>query len=101
MKAEFWVKIAARKGYTTWQQAGTPKASKTKPAVGRDEVPIKCVIDIPDAYFDEPEITFTAKLPPRDGHPVATADLERTIADALSNQLGVKVHLSVGLEGEG
>lgn len=96
MKTEFWVALSAKKRGIVYQCQGTPKAYRSKPITGKDQVAIRISCDIPDSYFEEPQIAFDLKLPPKEKSRIIGADMQANMAKLLQEQLGVKVHLSVG-----
>lgn len=91
---EFWALLVAKKGYNYWSQAGYPRTFKNKPPAGRNSIPIKIKIDVPDAYFEEPQLTFCAAIPERDEPPRVDAEVVSGIQMAIEKDLGVKVHLT-------
>lgn len=94
MLAEFWVKIEATKKYRSWC-CGPVKVSKSKPATKANEVAVKIAIDIPDAYFETPELSAKITVPEDSvNKPVITPQVESNIAKLISEQLGVQVHVS-------
>jgi translation initiation factor 2 beta subunit (eIF-2beta)/eIF-5 len=94
MNADFWILISVRRHHARYEMPSAPKCSRSKPKVGHGQLALKASIKIPDSYFSEPEIQFVAELPNRDGRPLVTAKLKDHIAEILTNELGVTVHLS-------
>lgn len=98
MKTEFWLAMSAKKSRynETYESSGVAKVSKNKPTVGPNTVAVKVDLEIPDAYFERPQFNLLLKLPepPKKDlgiHPELQDDLE----EAISEEMGVKVHLSV------
>lgn len=91
MQVDFWVSVAATKtGYGL--RPMVPKASKNKPSLGKMEVAIKVTLDIPDGYFELPELKATITLPKtRENQPSAKVEMQQRIADNLKESLGVNV----------
>ena len=95
MKAEFWVLIGAKKPWKHWIQKSI-SVRKSKPSKTlRDEVAIKMCVEIPDAIFERPalEAKITVSADNLAG-PVITADVCDNIAEVLSEQLGLNMHVS-------
>lgn len=91
MKTEFWLAQSATKNGAWWRPA-IPKTSKNKPVVGRNTVAIKVVLDIPDSYFELPELKANITLPDiRSDAPSSHVEMEQRIAEQLKESLGVNV----------
>lgn len=99
MKTEFWVKIAAKKakyGLPEWLPMGH-EIRKSKPSTGPNEVAVKMTVEIPDAYFETPELSAKICVPESAvKSPIISADVQSNIAAILSEQLGMTVHVSAG-----
>lgn len=98
MKTDFWLTIKSKKsryGTAKFECAGTPRANKTKPATGPDEISIKLNLEIPDSFFEQPQLTVSLKVPEPSGAATVTAKMQNGIANLISKELGVKVHISV------
>ena len=96
MKSEFWVKIEAKPGYIkgTWR-AGSVSTTKAKPGTKKNEVAVKVSVDIPDAYFNTPELSVNVKVPEEMvNRPIITPEVEDNIAQSIVDQLGFKVNVS-------
>ena len=95
MKAEFWVKIEAKKQYKSWN-FGSVECRKSKPSTSANEVAVKMVIEIPDAYFETPELQARIVVPDDCvNRPIITPQIQTNISEMLREQLGVQVHMSV------
>jgi len=102
MKTDFWVKISAKRtnyGIPKQWAANGFDIRKNKPATGPNEVAIKMSVEIPDAYFETPELSAKITVP-EDAikSPIISADVQSNIAAVLSEQLGMKVHISAYTE---
>lgn len=93
-KFEFWALLVARKSGIHWFQSGYPRTYKNRPPSLRNSIPIKITIDVPDAYFEEPQLSFKAVIPDREGPPTITADIVEGIQAAIESGLGIKVNIS-------
>src|SRR4051812_25302120 len=62
MKTEVWIKVKAKKKYTSWV-ASVISASKKKPNTAEDEVVLKLDLEIPDSLFEQPVFQASVKLP--------------------------------------
>ena len=95
MNVDFWVCVSATKtGYG--YRPSVPKASKNKPNVGRNEVAVKVTLEIPDSYFELPELKASIVLPDvRNKQPEAKVEMQQRIADTLKDSLGVNVTFEV------
>lgn len=91
MRVDFWVCVAATKkayGYCP----SVPKASKNKPNVGRNEVAVKITLEIPESYFELPELNASIVLPDtRKEAPEVRVEMQQRIAETLKESLGVHV----------
>lgn len=95
MQATFWVAITAEKRYGSWNQKKTElrKAKPTKQ--GPNTAAVKITVEIPDAYFETPELSAKIVVPADAvNRPVITPTVEHNIGAAISKQLGMKVHVS-------
>lgn len=96
MLSEFWVKIQAKPGYSkgTWQP-GSVGVTKAKPGTAKNEVAVKVSVDIPDAYFNTPELSVNIIVPKEAvNRPIITPDVEDNLAASISEQLGFRVHVT-------
>ena len=95
MEANFWVKIKAVKRYQGWQRSSIT-TSIAKPSTKPNEVAIKITLVLPDALFEKPQLTARIEIP-NDAvtQPNLSADVQDNIAEALSEQLGINVSISV------
>lgn len=94
MLSTFWVKIAAKKRYRSWEP-GTVEVRKLKPATKANEVAVKISVEIPDAYFETPELSAKITVPEEAvNKPVITPEVQDNLAVLISEQLGMKVHVS-------
>lgn len=106
MKAEFWLKIGAKKfgsgTFGRWGIDGVPKASKSKPDTSGNEIAVKMTVDLSDSLFEEPQLEVTLTVPEPKTKPVITSEVKREVAEALASRLGVKVslHADRALTGE-
>lgn len=91
MKTEFWlVQSVARSG--SHLKPSVPKTVKNKPSVGRNEVAIKVSLDIPNSYFQLPELRAKITLPDvRNDGPTVDVTMEQRVAEELKKSLGVNV----------
>lgn len=98
MNTSFWLKLSAFKNvYGRWQFRGAPKTSVGKPSVGRDEVAVKVNVDVPDAYFDDPQFTVNISVPPKERSATVNIDagaLQKVIED----QIGFRVTVDIPAE---
>lgn len=95
MKAEFWVKIEAKK-QSKWWRFGSVECRKSKPATSANEVAVKMIIEIPDAYFETPELQARIMVPEDCvNRPVITPEIQTNISEMLREQLGVQVHIDI------
>lgn len=93
METSLWVKVKGRKFYRGWE-AGAIKSSKNKPPTGKDEVAVKITLDLPDSLFERPQIEARIEIP-KDSvtPPKVDAEVQDNIAEVLTSQLGMKVHV--------
>lgn len=103
MKLDFWIKIKTKKakyGFEKYEHVGVPNVSKNKPSINKDEFAFKVNLSIPDAYFQEPELSVAIAMPESLSAPKLTVDLAENIGEIIQQQLGVKAHLSITSETE-
>lgn len=103
MYLDFWIKIKVRKykfGLNKYESAGTPNVSKSKPSIGKEEFAFKVNLSIPDAYFQEPELSVKIDMPENISAPKLTTEIAENIGEIIRQQLGVKAHLSITSETE-
>lgn len=98
MEANFWVKVKAVKRGSFWHK-GAVSLTIAKPATSANEVAIKINLQLPDALFDTPQLQASIIVPDNAvTKPVLDAEVQDNIADALSEQLGVNVNVTVDEE---
>jgi len=91
MKTEFWLLITAKKE-GAFYSATTPKTSKNKPTTSKNQVCVKVMLDVPNSYFQLPELTASIAIPEaRRDAPKTEVTMEQRIADTLKDSLGVNV----------
>lgn len=95
MQASFWTKIKVKKLYNSWTSS-TISALKNKPDVKKDEVAVKITIEIPDSYFETPELAAKIVVPADAvNKPIITPTVQHNISEELKKQLGMSVHVTV------
>lgn len=92
MKIHFYLVFSGRKKYTYWDD-GPIRVTKKKPSVGNHEVAVEMNMDIPDALFEKPILTFHATLPDISGSLQITAQIQQDIADIIQKQTGLTVEI--------
>ncbi len=98
MITSFWIKIRAYpskycKG--KWECRGA-ELRKNKPSTGPNEIAVKVNFEVPNSYFNVPEFEASIQVPGySDDRTTIEADVQDNIAELISEQLGVKVHLEV------
>ena len=100
MKAEVWLKIQGKKTYGRWS-VGPVSCSKSKPCTLDKEVAIKLTIEIPDEVFEEPVYEAKVEMPKVTRKLPETVEIARGVGEALSQQLGFKVNVSMSEPVEG
>lgn len=96
MKANFWVKVQGVKKYGKIE-AGKVEVRKSKPDTDADEVAFKVNIEIPDSYFQLPQITASIKLPDNtSGTRDIPVEVSESIEKEIQKQTGFRVRLSSG-----
>lgn len=94
MEANFWVKIEANKRHNRWN-SGAVEVRKQKPATKANEVAVRITLNIPDAYFETPELSARISVPESAvNKTLITPEVQTNIGNLISQQLGVKVHIS-------
>lgn len=93
MNAEFWVTIQATKKWQQWN-LGKVSSSKKKPATNADEIAVKISIEVPDNYFEKPDLhaQLTLPVPAND---TIKSEVVSGFAKELEKQMGMKVRLSL------
>lgn len=100
MRAAYWIKIRGSKSYGSFKST-SPSISVNKPNVGKGEIAMKVTLEIPDDYFELPELQATIALPARGVGNIITADVQNNIADLIERDMGIKLHIShddIGVE---
>lgn len=100
MMTKFWIKIGAwpRRFGTGWEFYGVPHASKGKPACGKNEVALTIDLEIPDSYSEDPQLAFKVEIPERPRTAKRVVLDKDVISEAITQQIGMKVHLTVDQE---
>lgn len=93
MNTSVWLKISGRKRYTGWA-SGQIQAFKTKPSTGPNQIAIKVELNIPDTYFEMPELRAVVELPEGVGRPAIDATIEKRLAETIQDAMGFKVHIT-------
>ena len=95
MNANFWVRISAHKKYRQWT-AGRTETFKHKPTTASNQVVVNIQLNVPDAFFETPQFQAIIDVP----EDAVTArevrvEVADNIAQMISEQLGVQVHVVV------
>lgn len=102
MKVDFWIKVPIRKcrygPKGQYEAAGVPQASKNKPSLHQSEFAFKVTLEVPDAYFAEPELNIAVKMPEVCSEPRLNVDLAENIGEIIKQQVGVNAHVSLSAE---
>jgi len=98
MEASFYLIIGARKarfGMAKYE-AGEFHVRKNKPKTASNEIAIKLKLNIPDAVFERPQLEATISIPDDQvSPPIIDADVADNIAQVLSEEIGIDVHVSM------
>jgi len=97
MQSAIWLKIAGKKWYSGWT-IGAVSAYKSRPETKVNEIALKVTLDLPDAIFATPQYEAKISVPEGSTNPVVNADVADNIADILSEQLGISVHVTTQSE---
>ena len=103
MIANFWLRVQAKKTRYAHSPfaAGKIETFKKKPQTAANEVAVNIQFEIPDAFFQTPQLKATVKIPDDAvNRTEISASVCDNFAEALSEQLGVQVHLSVSGDSE-
>lgn len=73
----------------------TVRATAKKPALAKDEVPVQVTLSLPKALFRRPQITASIRVPDDLAPAEISADVQDNIAQAIRNQLGFDVRITV------
>jgi hypothetical protein len=93
MNIDFWITVSATKSRYGNLVPSVPKASRNKPSLSKNAVAVKVTFDIPDDYFELPELKAKISLPDmRRDAPEVMIEMSQRAADELSKQLGVNVN---------
>lgn len=95
MNADFWVRISATKKFRQWA-AGRIETFKKKPTTTANQIAVNIQINVPDAFFETPQFQAVIDVP----EDAVTArevrvEVADNIAQLISEQLGVRVHVAV------
>ena len=101
MKAEFWIKIEATKqkrGYyfSGWHMGQVRAYMKKPESISKNEIAVRLDIDIPDSFFEKPQLKASLTIPENAGHGgEITTEIVDNISDLIASQLGVNVHMTI------
>lgn len=93
MNTSVWIRINGKKMYGKWG-SGLVQAFKSKPATSATQLAIRVDLEIPDSFFELPELKATIKVPESTGRDTIYAEVKKSISDTLTKQMGIKVHLT-------
>lgn len=95
MEANFWIRIEAKKVDSRFE-ACRIQSFKNKPTTRINEVVFKVRFCIPDSFFETPQLCAVIEIPEYAvTFPVIDAEVQDNIAEEISRQLGMRVHISV------
>ena len=95
METSLWLKLDVVKKRNYFACNGVT-ATRGKPAVNKNQVAMRINIDIPDSYFETPELAASIIIPADQvNKPIITPAIQNNIAEELTKQLGVTVRLDV------
>jgi hypothetical protein len=84
-------------GENAWTRGRTGlRVTKNKPALERNEVPIKLNLELPVVLFQRPSLQANITVPA--GHPLSseiTADVQDNVAEAIRQATGMEVSITV------
>lgn len=96
MKQTFWIKLAAKKSrYNRWELSGVPKASVGKPSTAQNEIALRMEIEIPDTYFEEPQLSIAVKVPDKTPPQSISINVDE-LGKLIEEKIGMKVTVSMG-----
>lgn len=73
----------------------TVRVTAKKPALAKDEVPVQMTLSLPKALFRRPQITARVAVADDLAPAEISADVQDNIAQAIRDQLGVDVRITV------
>ena len=97
MKAEFWVVLTAKKSKygpepKEWESDGVPTVRMNKPATRADQVAVKIVAEVPDTYFEKPQLQATIRIPEGGkARQEIVAEMQAHAAQDLRERFGIEV----------
>ena len=100
MNANFYIKIKGKQQYSSSPvYQGVVTVSKGKPNVGRDEIAIKFLMDIPDSLFIKPTLSAVISIPELPDSLDIIVEVADNIAEVIEAQTGIKVEISAPSQG--
>lgn len=96
MNAEFWLKVRGKRDRykkENWLLDGPPKTSISKPDCGSDELCFKVTINIPNEYFEVPQVNLKVEMPKLSDRPMLNIKVQEKIAAMVAKDMGLKVHV--------
>ncbi len=95
MISEFYVRLEAQKKGQFWYPGGVT-AFKNRPPTNKNSVAVKLAIEIPDVYFETPELSARIVMPADAvNKPVITPEVQHNLAEELTRQLGMTVRVEL------
>jgi len=97
MKAEFWVLVTAKQARygsdpRPWERSGAPQASVSKPTARANQVAVKIEMEVPDSFFEQPQISAKIKIPDGAGSRTGiVAEMKKSAAAHLKKEFGVTI----------
>lgn len=93
---EFYLVVGQRFNPSGWRD-GKPsvRVCKGKPVLGKDEVPIKLKLDLPEALFKRPQLSASIVVPPDNAPADISAEVQDNIAAAIRDATGMDVRITL------
>jgi hypothetical protein len=101
MNVEAYLIIGAGKHGLYYQATGL-RVTRKRPDTKSNEIAIRLDLEIPDMLFQKPQLQAKFAIPEDSvSQPVISAAVMDNIAETLSQQLGIKVHVTADIQEAG
>lgn len=104
LSTSFYVILSGRKSGYGWRDLRPErivKRTSSLPKTGRDEVAIRVNVTVPKALFERPELTVSINVAGDTPRVDVDAETMDTMAERMQELIGVPVHITCDLPGEG
>jgi hypothetical protein len=97
IKGEFYLTLSIRPTYRGGpERLNTPKTSKNKPSLGRDEIVMKLCLEVPSSLFSKPSLEAKICVPADQvSRKVITPEIQDNIKEAVKQSTGLDLNIKI------